>query len=474
MGFNMLKNATHKAHLFELIFEGSPTKALEFLSKHETNSPFTQVDYFFSHYKNVLYQTSFFEFWKTIIHSNFYTPPLSMKLKTFVEKSCLRAIYLNDEALVYESLKNSSTREFTLKSLAQSDHHSDFVLSLLAYPDLFHFAPRLFSLGIQFFNADLVRKLLQIKIEQPHLSHEEQIVLQDLCTLEPDKAHFMHEQMRRFAHGFGAIKHPDVLLTLAQIKSRKTYDFQPIAISDQAFDDFFSYMAHQRLPCERKFIVTGEHSYCGEIRIDENHHASVYLIDSLGISTESSHYHELLITQLMTHFNIDRIYINHEIRQKTSTGCSIFALDDIQHLYQLRLSDNYKNIWDYLEKTAAPDMKGLENIDIIVHQYPLPTPLLRTMQTRKLLEEVIPERLTKESEYPINKKGKTIRQSAVEFFTKNEEGKEINQRLAYKLNKIRLHNWAFLKNCTPAELDTFKAQFTIQDDPRPFTRLKDI
>ena len=96
------------------------------------------------------------------------------------------------------------------------------------------------------------------------------------------------------------------------------------------------------------------------------------------------------------------------------------------------------------------------------------------MQTRKLLTEVIPERLTNESEYPINKKGKTIRQSAVEFFIKNDEGKEINQRLIYKLNKIRLNNWAFLKNCTPEELDTFKAQFTIQDTPRPLTRIKDI
>ena len=470
----MLKIPSKKAQLFELIFKGTPKEALEFLLLNETNAPHTQVDYFFFHYKNTLYQRPFMEFWKTIIHSNFHVPPQSMKLKTFVEKSCLRAIYFKDTALIHESLKNPSTQEFTLKSLAQSDLNSDFVLLLLTFPDLFHFAPRLLSLAIHFFNADLVRKLLSIKVQLPELSHEEQDILHDLCTLNPQKAHFMHEEMRHFAIGFGAIKHPDILLTLAQIKSRKKYDFEPIAISDHVFDDFFSSLGNQKLPCEKKFIVTGEHSYCGEIRIDETHNACVYLIDSLGISPESEHYHELFVTQLIAHFNIDHIYINHEVRQKTSTGCSIFALDDLQHLYQLRLSDNYKNIWDYLEKNAKPDLEALKNIDVIIHRYPLPTPLLRTMQTRKLLTEVIPERLTNESEYPINKKGKTIRQSAVEFFIKNDEGKEINQRLIYKLNKIRLNNWAFLKNCTPEELDTFKAQFTIQDTPRPLTRIKDI
>ncbi len=470
----MINNTANKARLFKLIFEGNSAKALELLLQHQTNPPHTQVDYFFYHYKNTLYQQSFMEFWKTIIHSNFHVPPQSMKLKTFVEKSCLRAIYLQDVALIYESLKHPSTREFTLTSLAQSDVNNHFILSLLTYPDLFNLAPRLLSLGIQFFNADLVQKLLSINIEQSHLSHEKQYILHELCLLDFDKAHFIHEEMHRFGHGFGAIKHPDILLTLAQIKSRKKYDFQPIAIRDHAFDDFFSYMTTQKLPSEKKFIVTGEHSYCGEIRINENNIASVYLIDSLGISPESSHYHEIFVTQLMAHFNIDRIYINHEIRQKTSTGCSIFALDDIQHLYQLRLSDNYKNIWDYLEKNAELDMKVLENIDIIIHRYPLPPPLLRTMHTRKLLTEVIPARLTKESEYPINKKGESSRQSAVKFFIQNEEGKEVNERLIYKLNKIRLNNWAFLKNCTPEELDTFKAQFTIQNDCRPLTRLKDI
>jgi hypothetical protein len=459
----MLKNLTEHAHLFELIFEGHPSEALDYIAKHDTQFSSIQVDYFFYHYSNPLYRKSFFEFWKQIINSNFYMPPLSIKLRSFVEFACLRALHLEDEALIYENLKITRTQKLTLQAFAQSVEKHDFIFSLLSKTELCHLIPSLISLSIHFYNAELVRKLLTFQILLPHLNPVQKHILDDLCTLAPPKAHFMHQQMRRFARGFGHIKHPDILLTLAQIKSRKKYNFHPMAISDQTFEDFFSYMARQTPPYEQKFIVTGEHSFCGELRIDENHMASIYLIDSLGISAESSHFHESFITHMMAHFRTNRVYINQEIRQRVSTGCSIFALDDIQHLYRLRLPEQYKNIWDYLEKTACPDAQALENIDILVHRYPLPTPLLRTMQTRKLLEEVIPERLTKESEYPINKKGKTIRQSAQQFFAKNEEGKLINQRLTYKLHKIRLYNWSFLKNCTPEELTECKKQFTFHE-----------
>ena len=470
----MLKSESDQAQLFHLIFEGKPLVAMAYLNNHQLQGPIAQKDYFFKFYQNSLYKPAFFEFWKTVLHSNFDTPPLSINLKSFVEKCCSNAIHLKDEALIRECLSNPKIRDFTLQELVAYDQNNDFTLSLLANPSLSHLFPPLFTLSIQYYNADLTKRLLKINLPLPPLTDEEHRILHDLNILEPHKAHFMHEQMRHFAKGFGHIKHSDILLTLAQIQSRKDYIFQPLAVSEKKLDDFFEYLNSKPHPLTQKFIVSGEHCYCGEIAIDSDHYASVYLIDSMGLSLESSSFHEDFIQKMLEHFNVRHVYINQEVRQFARKGCSIFAIDDIQHLYRLRLPREYQDIWDYLQKTACQDPHVLEDIDILIEKFPLPAPLLRTMQTRALLATVIPERLKVEPEYPINEKGETIFQSSQKLFQAKEDGTPVNMRLMYKLNKMKLNNWTFLKTCTPAELDALKSQFTMQGHSSPRARAKDI
>ena len=89
--------------------------------------------------------------------------------------------------------------------------------------------------------------------------------------------------------------------------------------------------------------------------------------------------------------------------------------------------------------------------DIQIIPVELPLSLMRTMQSTKLKEQVIPSR-EREKDLIINKKNQTALDSVSAFFRPNNDGstKEINTRLNEKLNRIAHYNLAYLMS-TPLE-----------------------
>lgn len=295
----------------------------------------------------------------------------------------------------------------------------------------------------------------------------DQDTIQQLRTLDSSKVNFIQNRMVNFVKGYGHINYNDALLTLAQRRSRKDYEFNPVLINQaEEVTDFFDILAATQKPVLQSFVYASSHFVSGLISIDEMGKAKIILIDSLG--AEECIYHEDFLRNFSKHFPNNEIYVSKESRQKTSKGCSVFALDDIAHLPKIRI-EGHENIWDYLEET---EKKVLEiepgpdsEIPIIANSIALPVSLMRTMQSSALLNDIIPQKPQNVQAFKINKKEQTTSESVMPFFkpkSHSEMDKLQNTRLDYKLDKMKKQNFQYLLSLTEAEVANEMEYFTIQ------------
>jgi hypothetical protein len=252
-------------------------------------------------------------------------------------------------------LQNMSTtdRDIIIKSLAiNMPRQLELVrvlLEKLEPLDLkIEFYNKLTREAFNFYNKILLDEL---SAQAPPLNAEtalaevNQVTLQQLRGLDSSKVDFIQNRMVNFVKGYGHINYNDSLLTLAQRRSRKDYEFNPVLINQEGeVAGFFDILDTAKKPVEQSFVSACGHYVSGLISIDEMGKAKIVLIDSLG-STKGVH-HEDFLREFSKHFPNNEIYISNETRQKTSTGCSVFALDDIAHFPKLRI-EGHENFWDY-------------------------------------------------------------------------------------------------------------------------------
>ncbi len=205
------------------------------------------------------------------------------------------------------------------------------------------------------------------------------------------------------------------------------------------------------------FLVFDEgHWVSGLIQVDEVGKARVLVTDSLGISPEVAF--GAVAECFMAQFESIDLFYSDEKRQQADAGCSVFALDDARHLQTVHryLPPKYADtgVFGYLADHS--DKSALETLIPDFQPQPektffrarLPLHLMRTMQSRKLLDEVVPQR---DERLPVNKRGESAVDSSVKHFTSKAGEKPRNTRLEYKLHKMRDQNIAYLNSHTDDE-----------------------
>jgi hypothetical protein len=283
--------------------------------------------------------------------------------------------------------------------------------------------------------------------------------------------------LNQFNDGFGNIKYDGVLLTCAQIQDRKkNYIFNPTVLDESSniFEDFTLYLTllkNANGPLRERFILTGNHTVCGDIELEQDGSVSVFFKRT--------------------------IYISNQVRQSSVAGCYVFALDDLRHLFTVEnylpaIDSTYKQtgLFGYLRanveramvKMDALRLQGQhteEEFDFPVLYTELPFSLQRTHQSTTLLSEIIPRLPAAELNAAMNKK----RQTPAQFKEKNtcfeynaQYGRVFNTRLEQALNKFSFFNKKFVESngyqalliqqkMNPFTLENFKQRISEENPP---------
>ena len=257
-----------------------------------------------------------------------------------------------------------------------------------------------------------------------------------------------HELMQQFTSGFGKTHYDGILLSCAQIADRKSYEFNPTVIYGEGeFRQYLTEIAKLPYPLRERFYIKDSHCLSGDIWRDEKGKVSVLLIDSFGInSSHRDDYSEILHQQ----FPGATIYVSNENKQRSDYGCSIFALDDLVHLYTIEkyLPDEYKHgpapLHAYLAHSANElNITRTSYANVTEHACAMPLRMLLNMQTRKLTTDIIPNREEKEKNSPVNKKAESPEKAANKYFEGDESHKQ-NKRLEHKLARFAECNVKFM------------------------------
>lgn len=330
-------------------------------------------------------------------------------------------------------------------------------------------------------------------ISELNLSAEAQQKLNLLLDLDEDRAFDISETMKPFVNGFGRIEKEDALLWLAEKRDHKKtynvdpvvlYELEPSACIDGAateFEKLISIIADAPKPITVRFILIDIHYTCGEIYIDASEKGHILFLDPLGAGrqddgTSKTIYNVEEMKTFAEYFPDNEIYVSRAKKQFSDRGCSVFALDDLRHLYTLKIEGNVP-LWEYLAISAnKPTGEKIEftltqfdyeteqetEKNFTIHSCDMPLSLLRTMQSRSLLSRVIPSRSAEEQHLAVNKKGESAYQSTYPFFAKKEgEGPERNTRLDVKLNKMANDLFNFLIKHSHAEIEAKKTYFSL-------------
>lgn len=315
--------------------------------------------------------------------------------------------------------------------------------------------------ALEMVNIDILRLLIQSHLNFPTdlyhlelLSEEQFLLITKLIDAEltTDKAQAISRYIPQFSEEFGKVTFNGALLTCSQLKSRKSYHFDctVIDLTEEyaAYSNgivagikcFFATLKESNTPLREKFIFCDFHWHSGEIIIDENLNAYLFLIDSLG--ADSLYLPCEIEETFFSIFPNGNFYLSKEKRQFSEKGCSAMALDDCIHLFSIEnyLDKKYKKtgLLGYLKDVAQPSKKS-PNIKIV----PLPIPFLRTTQSSAIfrylskMEEGVIQSL-------INKSNMNIYDSLQADFISTEGGKKINMRLKHKLNKTACYNRHYL------------------------------
>jgi hypothetical protein len=283
----------------------------------------------------------------------------------------------------------------------------------------------------------------------------------------------------QFFNGFGKIKFNGALLTCAQVAVRKNYVFNPTVLHYlTSFEPYLNLLKEDYRPCRARFVMADSHWMAGDIEIQADGRTRFLLIDPLGYEDDSFNLFgsEDMLRAFAKVFPGSEIYYSSTVRQHTDVGCSVFALDDVRHLYTAEkyLEEKYKKtgLFGYLSDQKsivvrlAPDEKISHQVEVkICH---LPLSLERTMQSKDLYKE-IEKRSSSEQNQKVNKKNQTAKESVDEGFEDFKTGEKVtkkNNRLQKKLQKMAMYNEQYLRGVPKEEMDVAMKSFTLEDYQR--------
>ncbi|VVC75563.1 hypothetical protein AQUSIP_08530 [Aquicella siphonis] len=293
------------------------------------------------------------------------------------------------------------------------------------------------------------------------LDNEKKVMGRVLLDMKNERTRvFISGMMQQFVNGFGRINYEGGLLACAQIASRRGESFHPTVLRKDNFEEhesefrgFLQILKDGPRPAREKFILTGTHWVAGEVKIDEQGRASLFIIDSLGALNNNS-----FATETVKHFAAlfpdSPIYYSLEKRQNSGAGCSVFSIDDVAHLYTLEqyLDPKYDGtgLFGYLESHQTGDRVSYADLDDVkVRACYVPLSLNRTMQSSRFLEdadtrtipgeETRPVRDMTERSLKVNKKGQTAYESVQKNFRSDR-----NMRASDKLEKAAVRTAKFL------------------------------
>jgi hypothetical protein len=221
-------------------------------------------------------------------------------------------------------------------------------------------------------------------------------------------------------------------------------------------------------PHRERFIIADKHWVTCDINITVDGQVSVIFLDSLGLENIKTFQTHAATKKVAKIFPGATIYVPNIIKQGAGIGCSVFALDDLTHLFTLERylesRFNLSGLHGYLaeqklaSKSETKDEAELENDGeaFVITACKLPLPLIRTMQSKDLFH-IIDERPQEEKDVPVNKKKVklTSEYARLMFFVecKNDKGQLVlrNMRLSHKLHRFEQCNYLFLLNIHDSE-----------------------
>ncbi|EKD69993.1 MAG: hypothetical protein ACD_46C00682G0005 [uncultured bacterium] len=272
--------------------------------------------------------------------------------------------------------------------------------------------------------------------------------IQLLMSVEKQNQDKFKDFMMQFTRGFGHINEEGVLLTCAQISDRKKYSFNPTVLNDDNFDKYLRLLSDMPYPLRERFYIKSIHAICGDIWIDRDGCVSVLLIDSLGF--EKSGYFREYGEKIGKQFSNAKIYVSYNKKQYSDMGCSVFAIDDLVHLYTMEkyLLNEFKPhpapLHAYINKTAEELDESKTHHGITIHACALPLRLQLNTQFRRVKSEVIPAYSENETKLFVNKKNETALQAIEKHIERDEYTNEKNKRLEHKLDRLAERNANFM------------------------------
>lgn len=448
--------------------------AIDVINEHAIDDEINKlVDWFYDKYNRSDSKESWIVFLDVI-----FSTTLKNKegiLEVFKKQLMIDVIQNTRSDLINSFCKKQNIRPYFLKLLFFDIKNTQLLFSMInlenydneLYKDLI-------KTSLNTCNPLLLQELIKITkfdfysiLEELGLNPQEKIIVNEFSSIMSDKAFYINSKMLPLINLDMKRDYNDILLILSQYRSRKSYDYNPVLINLNNVDEFTNFLkffSSAENILEVKFICSGNHCVSGIIKKKSNNEASMWLIDSLGCDIDSLE-QGYLIKSFSEVFQTYNIYLPLEKRQNSHKGCFIFALDDLQHLYSLHLINNI-SIWDYLvesknSKTVA--FKKDENSfkQILVKSCPLPIQFLRTMQSKKLYEE-INNRGEAEQSLIINKKGETTYQSSQKFFQLDDLSKQ-NKRTEHKFNTMIQHTIKYLLENDKKSVENDMKYFTLEN-----------
>lgn len=405
------------------------------------------------------------------------------KLNEILFFECMRQ-FANDN-IIYEVLASLNSQDRNEAKISNITKWINKVTIGLEKEEIMSLCIKVLKAAIPKGNITLIQSVLEVLAHAEenedasdeylsiHLNQQEHAKLGMLLSV-PDKSQDIFSEYSLQFSGFGRIKYEGGLLTALQVnKRKKSYKFNPTILNENnvksnEMREYIEALKNMNPPIRERFVLAGEHWICGDIEINEKGEVNVLLVDSLGDIGEDHH----IIEKFNENFSGKKLnfYVDKTVRQNSSSGCSVFALDDVRHLYTVEryIPKVYKNnLFKYLEGEHQRLQKenSIEMQKKNVKVTNLPLALVRTAQTSKLIKgkdgqrSLIEQRTQEEQVAPVKKAklGSLITakiDAEAGFETINS--KLQNTRLNKKLNKMREYNIELMLSIE--DFKTFKAE----------------
>ncbi len=388
------------------------------------------------------------------IYDFFYSPEFEESLKN----KLLSEFKLKDPDRASQYLNRSKdTSIFDFLAMYQNGKNDilarDFC-EKISKAERIYFIKQMLPFCIDHHNVNILEALLKVnkditdRFENFYslLTDAQQETLKKLLELKEINTEFRKNLLGEFVT-YGNITDAGIKLTMAQLASRKSH-FNPTVISAQEnFSDYLKFLKvglqNAKLPIREIFIVgdpnfsSGIHWTAGIIEVAEKNEINMLLIDSRGMELDS-----YCIRAFAKEFPRGKWYRNIEPRQYQPKGCSIYAMDDVRHLFTVEKYIKPNNIFDYLAAQPYP-VNRITLAGIEMKQYPchLPLSFERSRQSR-LVETILNRR--EENNLAINKK-EMMAEDCRKTDLRKINGKDQNRRIPYVYNKFLRRNMEFLE-----------------------------